>query len=131
MTLNGRPTSFHQNQVGGTNGVEVTSSIKGDADVTVEYDGGVGIVPPSANPLIGNRTTSLKVMSIRVTSPNRLDLVVAGLAGGSNTLDLVTTLNVSADGAEVRKTAAGCQLVIPFKSTDYATRVVGVTLGPR
>jgi hypothetical protein len=131
VMLNGMPTSFHQNQVGGTNSVEVTFSIKRDADVTVEYDGGVGIVPPSASLLIGNRTTSLKVMSIRVTGPNRLDLVVAGLAGGSNTLDLVTTLNVRADGAEVRKTAAGCQLVIPFKSTDYATRVVGVSLGPR
>jgi glycogen debranching enzyme len=132
VRLNGRTIVFHTKHVGGTNCVEVTFSVSGDADVTVEYEGGVGIAPPSANPSLGDRTASLKVMRIHETGPNSFELLVAGQAAGSNTLDLVTPLpNVTAEHAEVRKTATGYQLAIPFTGMDYATRVVSVRTASR
>lgn len=130
VTLNGRRTQFHRKQFGGTDSVQVTFGLQRDGDMMVEYDGGLAIVPPSANPIAGDRNASLKVMRIGVTSPKSLELVVAGLAGRNNTLDLVTTSpKVTADGADVQKTAVGYRLVIPFTDPDYATRIIRLSIG--
>ena len=128
VTLNGRRWSFQPKQIGGSSGADVLFPLQGDADVRVDYDGGIGIVPPQAKPAAGQRTSSLKVMSIRVIAPSSLELVVAGRVGGGNTLDLITTSDeLVAKGADVEKTAAGYRLTIPFQSPDYATRVIRIT----
>ena len=130
VTLNGKRAKFQQRQIGGSDGVQMRFDLNRDAVVTAEYDGGIGIVPPNANPSVGDRTTSLKIMRIAVRGPDTVELDVAGRAGGGNTLELVTTLpNITADGAEVRKTATGYRLLIPFQSSDYSTQVIRVTAG--
>jgi hypothetical protein len=129
VKVNGKDATFQQKQVGGTNRAEVTFGLQADTVVAVEYEGGVSIVPPSTKPVIGDRNASLKVMRINATGQDSLELVVAGLAG-RGTLDLVTTLpKVTAEGAEVQKTATGYRLVIPFEGADYETRVIRVRTG--
>ena len=124
-TVGGKRADFHQKQVGGTNSAEVKFALQGDAEVAVEYEGGVGIVPPSAHPAAGDRSAALKVMRISVTGPDSLELEVAGVGGRGNTLDLVTELpKLTAEGAEAQKTATGYRLVVPFEGADYETRVI-------
>ena len=131
VMVNGKRENFQPRQFGGTNGAEVKFALQGDAEVMVEYDGGVGVVPPTAHPAPGDRNSSLKVMKINVTGQDSLELVVAGLAGRSNTLDLVTRLpKLKIDGAEEHKTPSGYRLVIPLEGSDYATRVIRVTTSP-
>ncbi|HEV2206935.1 MAG TPA: GH116 family glycosyl hydrolase [Candidatus Acidoferrales bacterium] len=130
VTLNGRPVKLERKQVAGTNSVQVSFDTGREAVVTAEFDGGIGIVPPTVDPLPGDRTTSLKVMQISVTAPDSLELDVAGRAGGASSLDLVTALpKITADGATVQKTTNGYRLVVPFKDSDYAMRVIRIRAG--
>lgn len=130
VMLNGKPVKFEQAQVGGTNTVQVKFDAGREAVVAAEYDGGIGILPPTVNPSPGDRTASLKIMRISVTAPDSLEFEVAGRAGASNTLSLLTALpKLTAEGAAVQKTTVGYRLVIPFTDPDYVTRVIRIRAG--
>jgi len=131
VTLNGKSAKFKTVLVGGTNGVEVQVALVGDEELTVEHDAGIGIVPPKTGARLGDRNASLKVMRIRVADQNTVEFVVAGRAGRSNTLDLITALpKLTANSTEVQKTENGYRVTIPFNDSEYATRVIRVSKGP-
>lgn len=100
------------------------------AEFSVEYENGVGIVPPSPRPEPGDRTTSLKIIRVEhdaEKTPREINLTLAGLGGRTYTLDLVTTVaNLTAEGATVKKTESGYRLEISFEGpeNDYVTRQI-------
>jgi hypothetical protein len=131
VMVNGNAGHFLQKQLGGVNSVDVQLALQRDAEVSVEYQGGVGIVPPCVKPAAGDRNASLKIMRVNTVNQSTLELVIAGLAGRSNVLDLITTLpKLTSEGADLEKTEEGYRLTIPIEGREYVTRVVRVTVNP-
>ncbi len=95
-----------------------------------EHEGSIDIVPAESRPEPGDRTTSLKIIRVEhdaEKTPRIINLILAGLGGRTNTLDLVTTVpNLTADGAAVKKTENGYRLEISFEGpeNDYVTRQI-------
>jgi hypothetical protein len=100
------------------------------AEIVVEYDGGIGIVPPEPRPEPGDRTTSLKIIRVEHDLEKRhreINLTLAGLGGRTYTLDLVTTEpKLTAEGTMVKKTENGYRLEISFEGleNEYVTRQI-------
>jgi hypothetical protein len=96
--------------------------------LSVEYEGGIGIVPPRTRPESGARTTSLKILDAQSKSQNpkcTVQLAVAGIGGRTYLLQLVTSLpNLQANGLQVRKTETGYEVEIPFEGEGYVERLV-------
>ena len=131
VMVNGNAGHFLQKQLGGVNSVDVQLALQRDAEVSVEYQGGVGIVPPCVKPAAGDRNASLKIMRVNTVNQSTLELVIAGLAERSNVLDLITTLpKLTSEGADLEKTEEGYRLTIPIEGREYVTRVVRVTVNP-
>jgi Glycosyl-hydrolase family 116, catalytic region len=130
VMVNGKAGHFLQKQLGGVNSVDVQLALERDAEVSVEYEGGVGIVPPCVKPAAGDRNASLKIMRVNAIDQSTLEMVIAGL-GRSNVLDLITTLpKLTSEGADLEKTEEGYRLTIPIEGREYVTRVVRVTVNP-
>ena len=127
VLLNGKPAKFStpKNE---NSPVMLEFPLAGRAEIVVEYDGGVAIVPPAADPQPGRRTASLKVLAVTSDvkqKPRQIELVLAGLGGQTYALDLVTTeASLTAEGAVVRKTENGYRLEIRFEGSQYVTRPV-------
>jgi hypothetical protein len=124
VNVNGQPAKFRILEEGDTRGAEVATVLREKAEIEAEYDGGVGIVPPVAEPEPGERTAGLKVMRT-AAGLNTIELTVAGLGGHSYALDLVTALpGPTGEGIRATKTSAGYRLDIPFEGTSYVQRVI-------
>ncbi len=108
----------------------VAHSIAGHVELIIEYDAGIGIVPPEPRPQPGDRTTSMKILYTALEDkdePRMYEISVAGLGGRTYTLDLVTAVpNLTAEGAAVKKTENGYRLEISFEGpeNDYVTRQI-------
>ncbi len=136
VLVNGRATSASQVNGDESPHVYFQTELNRRAEVLIDYDGGVGIVPPEPRPEPGDRTTSLKVLRVKhdeQKDPRAIDLTLAGLGGRSYNLDLVTTVpSLTAEGATVRKTDNGYRLEISFvapsgspqEGFDYVTRQI-------
>jgi glycogen debranching enzyme len=128
VLIDGTPTKFAVFQ--GQEGTEATTEVqlKRSAEIVVEYEGGIGIVPIAPKPEPGDRTTSLKIIRVEQKFDSKtcpLQVTVAGLSGRTYSLDLITTLpQIRAEGFTLRKTENGFRLDIPFEGTDYVTRQV-------
>jgi hypothetical protein len=86
----------------------------------------VPIQPPSER---GEINTSLKILGVTTDDKARtLTVELAGLAGRTYDLDLVTTEpRVTSDGAQIEKTTSGYRLHIPFGAgEDYVTKTITV-----
>lgn len=120
VLLNSRPSSFYQLNFG----ISLTKA----AEVVIEYEGGIGIVPPEPRPEPGDRTTALKIIRVEhdpQKTPRAINLTLAGLGGRTYHLDLVTSVpSLTAEGATVRKTDKGYRLEISFEGSDYVTRQI-------
>jgi hypothetical protein len=114
-------------------GLHITAPAAQRAEVVIEYEGAVGIVPvtPKSDP--GAKTAALKVLEVndwrneKDERRGEIGLAVAGLAGRMYTLDLVTTVaNLTAEGAAVEKTQNGYRLEISFEGpeNEYVTRQI-------
>lgn len=120
--LNSKPHVF--------DGLGVDFELSGKATVVIEYEGGIGIVPPEPRPEPGQRTTSLKIIRVEhdaAKASREINLTLAGLGGRTYSLDLVTTVaNLAAEGATVKKTEDGYRLEISFEGpgTEYVTRQI-------
>jgi hypothetical protein len=96
-------------------------------EIEVQYEGGIGIVPPVASPGAGERSSALKVVRVTESGANTVVIEVAGLGGQSYSLNLVSSVpKLSADGATVSKTEDGYRLEIPFQGSGYITREIRV-----
>jgi Glycosyl-hydrolase family 116, catalytic region len=96
--------------------------------LSVEYEGGIGIVPSRPRPEPGERTTSLKILDVQSDSQSQecaVRLNVAGIGGRTYPLQLVTSLSrLQAGGLQVLKTETGYEIQIPFEGADYVERQV-------
>lgn len=119
--------------------------------LSVEYEGGIGIVPISPHPQPGERTSSLKILDVQSDRQDpscQLRLSLSGLGGRTYPLRVVTSLpNLQASIAQSstqqpasphanplqpEKTEAGYEINIPFDGSAHTTRQVclGTTAQP-
>jgi hypothetical protein len=130
VLVDGKPQRLTRSRGGEENFAIVGVQLSKRTEVVVRYEGGIGIVPVSAQPEPGDRTTSLKILGLTdlsEASRNAAMISLAGLGGRTYTLDLVTSVpNLTAEGATVKKTENGYRLEIKFEGpeTDYVTRQI-------
>jgi hypothetical protein len=100
------------------------------AEIVVEYEGGVDIVPPQPRPEPGERTASLKILRVvhdAVKNPREAVMEVAGFGGRIYALEVVTAEQaLSVTGAAAKKTERGYRLELSFDGEDYATRTIAL-----
>jgi hypothetical protein len=131
VLLDGKPAKFSVKQSGSFLRVEVAPvTLRSSQKLTlvVNYDGGISIVPPAPHPQPGERTSSLKILAVQSNQSNPsasqssgclVRLTVAGLAGRTYPLPLITTLpNLHAGSLRLEKTQTGYILQIPFESSN-------------
>jgi hypothetical protein len=131
VLLDGKPAKYSVREFGGFLRVEVAPVTLGSSQqltLVVNYDGGIGLVPPAPQPQPGERTSSLKILDVQSNQSNPpssqnskclVRLTVAGLAGRTYPLQLVTTLpNLHAGSLRLEKTQSGYILQIPFESSN-------------
>ena len=131
VRIDGKPQKFSIHQYGSFLRVEVPQvALRPSQQLTlsVEYDGGIAIVPPRPQPEPGNRTSSLKILDVRSDAQNHgclVRLTLAGLGGRQYPLTIVSSLpQLRADGLPVRKMESGYEIEIPFDGASYVTRQV-------
>jgi hypothetical protein len=129
--LDGKPQKFSVRDSGSFLRVElapVALRSPQQLTLTVDYQGGIGIVPSLPRPQPGERTSSLKILDVQSDPQNRsclLRLTLAGIGGRTYPLQVVTSLSkLQAAGLPVRKTEIGYEIEIPFEGSSYVTRRV-------
>jgi len=105
--------------------------------VTVDYDGGIGIVPVAPRPQLGERSSALKILGVNSYTQSPTCLVkisVAGLAGRTYPLQLISNMqNLRAAGLKTTSTGSGYIVDVQFEldeasgRSEYATRQVCLT----
>jgi len=137
VRLNGQPVKFSVREFGSFVRVQiapVTLRASQQLTLAVDYDGGIGIVPPTPHPQPGERTSSLKILAVQSNQSNSpasqnstclVQLTLAGLAGRTYPLQLITTLpNLHAAGLNLDKTETGYTLQIPFEGSNSGNNYV-------
>jgi hypothetical protein len=126
-----------------TSGTGNHAKMGGNVPVTFmfEYEGGVDIVPPINGPEPGDRTSALKVLTVRETGTHEITITVAGVGGRTYFLPLqmatsrnqqvgpgFTTVKASTDTPDVKIAGGldGVKLEIPFQGNGYVTREIRV-----
>ena len=129
--LDGKPQKFSVRDFGSFMRVElapVALRSPRQLTLTVDYQGGIGIVPLSRRPEPGERSSSLKILDVQSEPQNRaclLRLTLAGIGGRTYLLQVVTSLSkLQAAGLPARKTELGYEMEIPFEGSSYVTRRV-------
>jgi hypothetical protein len=99
--------------------------------LSVEYEGGIGIVPTTPQPQPGERTSSLKILDVQSDRQNldcQLRLTLAGIGGRTYPLRVITSLpNLRAtfpqtSRLQAQKTETGYAIDVPFEGSGYVTR---------
>ncbi len=131
VQLDGQPVKFSIHDFGGFVRVETAPlplRASQHPTLVVEYDGGIGIVPPVPHPEPGERTSSLKILDMQSNTQNPrclVNLSLAGLGGRTYPLQIISTLpNLKAAGAKLEKSDSGYLLQIPFEGSNYTQRQV-------
>ncbi len=130
VLVDGKPVKFSTQDVDSVTQVSFEFVLGRKAEVVIEYDDGVGIVPVAPRPEPGERSTALKILRARSEQQDQnhlLELTLAGLGGRTYSLDLISTVPaLTAEGARVQKTSDGYRLEISFEGSGYVTRTVRV-----
>jgi hypothetical protein len=129
--LDGKPQRFSVRDSGSFLRVELAPVVLRSSQqltLTVDYQGGFGIVPPPPRPEPGERSSALKILDVQSDPQNRgclLRLTLAGIGGRSYPLQVVTSLSkLQAAGLPAHKTEIGYRIEIPFAGSGYVTRLV-------
>ena len=133
VRLDGKPQRFSIREFGSFLRAEispVTFAQSQQLTLSVDFEGGIGIVPPMPRPELGERTSSLKILDVQSNSKDHscmLRLTLAGIGGRNYSLHAITPLpNLQAPGLQVHKTEAGYEIDVPFAGSGYVTRQVCV-----
>jgi hypothetical protein len=135
VRLGAKPAKFSVRDFGGFLRVEiapVTLRASQQLTLTVDYEGGIGIVPPVPKPQPGERTSSLKILDAQSNTQIPkclLQLTMAGRGGRTYPLQIISTIpNLQAGALKLDKTETGYVLQIPFEGSNsnnnYTTRQV-------
>ena len=129
VRLDGKPVQFTIRASGSFLRVEIDPiTLRSSQQLTlaVEYEGGIGIVPPMPHPEPGERTSSLKIIDVQSNTKNPgclVQVTLAGLGGHTYPLKILSTRpNLKADGFKLDKTDTGYVLQIPFEGLNYSVR---------
>jgi glycogen debranching enzyme len=131
VLVDGKPVEFRQLDSSALSRASVRFRFNRRAAVTIEFTGGIAIVPAVPHPQPGDRTQQLKILRVDqkagAAGHGEIALTVAGLGGRSYTLDAITPLaNVTAEGAAIQKTQQGIRLKIPFEGSGYVERTIRI-----
>jgi hypothetical protein len=94
--------------------------------LTIEYDGGIAIVPPRPHPEPGERSSLLRVLDVETPRGDpqcSLKVELAGVSGKQYLLSIISSWpHLHSEGLPVRKTRDGFEITVSFDGTGYATR---------
>lgn len=137
VQLNHKPAKYSIRDLGSFVRVELAPvKIESAAPtiVTVDYEGGIGIVPPAPRLQPGARSSALKILGVDsyTQSPRCLvKISVAGLAGRTYSMELISSMQeLRAAELQITKTGSGYLIDVPFEvnkassRAGYATREV-------
>jgi hypothetical protein len=131
VRLDGKPVKFSMRDEGSFLRVEiapVTLRASQQLALAVEYEGGIGVVPPMPHPQPGERTTSLKILDVQSNAQNPkclMQLTLAGLGGRTYPLQIISSLpNLKAGSFKIDKSDTRYVVQIPFDGANYATSQV-------
>ena len=131
VRLDGKPVKFSVREFGSFVRVQIAPvTLRASQQLTfiVDYDGGIGIVPPTPHPQPGELTSSLKILDVQSNTPNPKCLVqmtLAGLASRTYPLQIATTLpNLQAGSLTLDNPETGYVLQIPFEGSSPDNRYV-------
>jgi len=128
VTLDGRPAKFELRHNGDTDAAFIETQLVPHLEAVAEYDGGIEIVPPTIDPAPGERSSSLRIIRTSLVDDQHLDVSVAGLGGGTYTLEFVSQFpQLTADRVKITKTPTGFRPEIPFEGTGYSTRLLHIS----
>jgi hypothetical protein len=99
--------------------------------LSVEYQDGIAIVPPPVQPHPGERSSSLRILTVDADPNNHscsMKIRVAGIGGREYPLQIVSGLpQLHAEKLALRKTSLGFEILIPFEGTGYVLRTLCLT----
>jgi hypothetical protein len=131
VQVDGKPVKFSVREFGSFVRVEIAPvTLRGPQQltITVDYNGGIGIVPPTPHPQPGEPTSSLKILDAQSNTQNPkclVQLILDGIAGRAYPLQIITTLpNLQAAGLKLDKTETGYILQIPFEGSNPGNNYV-------
>ena len=131
VLVGGKPQKFSVRDHGSFMRVELAPvALRSSQQVTltVDYQGGIGIVPPSPHPEPGKRSSSLKILDVQSDPQNRdcfLRLTLSGIGGRTYPLQVVTSISkLQATGLLLHKTELGYEIEIAFEGASYVNRQV-------
>jgi mannosylglycerate hydrolase MGH1-like protein len=129
VRLDGKPQKFSVREFGSFLRVEiapVTLPRSQQLTLSIDFEGGIGIVPVTPRPEPGERTSSLKVLNVqssRQDSACLLRLTLAGIGGRTYSFRTITPfLNLKASGLQLHKTETGYEIDVPFAGSGYVAR---------
>ena len=131
VRLDGKSQKFSVREFGSFTRVEISPVVfprTQQLTLSVEYEGGIAIVPPAPRPEPGERTSSLKILDAQSDPQNlacMLRLTLSGIGGRTYLLRAITPLpNLRAAGLQLRQKETGYELDVPFAGSGYVTRQV-------
>jgi hypothetical protein len=129
--LNGKPQPFTTELSEGYTRVVVPVLLvlpAREITLSVEYQGGIAVVPPAIHPQPGEQSSSLRVLSVIAQPDDRtcnMKLRLAGRGAQQYLLRIVSTLpQVLAENLAVHKTTSGYEISVPFEGSGYVTRTI-------
>jgi hypothetical protein len=131
VRLDGQPVKFSIHEFGSFLRVEIAPVMLQASQrltLAVDYERGIGVVPPRPHPEPGERTSSVKILDVQSDTQNPkclVQLTLSGLGGRTYPLQVISTVpNLRADGLKIDKTDMGYLLQIPFEGLNYTVRQV-------
>lgn len=134
VTVDGKSVKFTQSFYGANTACQFETTLKRRTVIEITFKDGIEFDAPLSPTLLGERTTSLKVLEAATPGTNRLTIKLEGLPGRSYTLRFRGGLNiVSAQGGTIKGDGGGWKLVevsFPHSADDqtYQTRLLDLTL---
>lgn len=131
VRLDGQPIPFTVRDFGSFLRVEIAPlALRASQPLalSIDYDGGIAIVPPTPHPQPGDHTSSLKILNVQSNTQNPKCLVqlsLLGLGGRTYPLQILSTIpNLKATGANLDQRDTRYTLQIPFEGSNYTPRQV-------
>ena len=134
VTVNGQPRRFATAPSEALTRLEIPAeTIRPGQTLTlsVDYQGGIAIIPPAVQPNPGERSSSLRVIAVNA-DPNKhscpMKIRLAGIGGRELPLQFVSNLpQLHTENLAVRKTVLGFEILIPFEGLGYVSRTICIT----
>ncbi len=131
VLLDGKPQRFTTLGPGSFIRVEVPAVVlqpSQELTLSVEYQGGIALVPPPVQPQAGERSSSLRVLDVHADVADRgceMKIKLVGLGGREYGLRVLTTLDrIRAGTLTVHKWDGTFEVRVPFEGSGYVTQEV-------